>query len=219
MHLHASAVWAATTTKSLTKDVLLRKHADALWEISLRALHHCLEYEAAGSGEFLVLADQLLIASVFSFECHLRHQALYHYQITSSTIVDQQLSHINHHKPAINTNHHKPSLAISNILFFPISRVIHHHSPLLQPVVGIRQVPRWVQCLDGYMVDGCILKSSQSQSMFSGKTNWLLPNLVSLSPGTTRHGELTCCHGDSLPKASNMLVSSVKALGIVAWSW
>ena len=28
-----------------TQDVLLRKHADALWEISLRALHHCLQYE------------------------------------------------------------------------------------------------------------------------------------------------------------------------------
>lgn len=27
------------------EDLLLRKHADALWEISLRALHHCLQYE------------------------------------------------------------------------------------------------------------------------------------------------------------------------------
>ena len=31
----------------LLQDVLLRKHADALWEISLRALHHCLQYEAS----------------------------------------------------------------------------------------------------------------------------------------------------------------------------
>lgn len=43
------------------QDVLLRKHADALWEISLRALHHCLEYEAADrSGGWELLVEQLV---------------------------------------------------------------------------------------------------------------------------------------------------------------
>ena len=28
------------------QDPLQIKHADALWEIALRSLHHCLQYEA-----------------------------------------------------------------------------------------------------------------------------------------------------------------------------
>lgn len=36
---------AQSVAEENSSDVLLRKHADALWEISLRALHHCLQYE------------------------------------------------------------------------------------------------------------------------------------------------------------------------------
>eukprot|EP00435_Cladocopium_sp_Y103_P040213 s637_g10.t3 len=36
---------AQSVAEENSADVLLRKHADALWEISLRALHHCLQYE------------------------------------------------------------------------------------------------------------------------------------------------------------------------------